>query len=434
MRIMHVGGPDIGLRVPMMCRLAEYGFDVAGVGSARCPSFSTTGITYYNYPLQLRFTPRGDVIAKKALVDLFREHRPDVVHAFHTKPAILATLAAAQARVPVRIRSITGLGRAFASNSIRAKAIRPFYCIAQTYASRRASCTLFQNRDDQQFFLTHGLVEADHQMLVPGSGTDIEAIDFSEPSDIGKSHLRDELNLHEGPIVLMAARMVRYKGVLQYLKAARLVRKRMPNVQFLLAGAESEDPKQAIPQSTFDEFADCVRVLGYRRDLPAVLSLATVVTLPTYYREGVPRILLEAAAMRKPLVATDMPGCRDAVIPGENGLLIPPKDEQALAEALLEILAKSPVERAEMGTKGRRRVVENFSMDQIAHTYATLYRKLLAHSPNAEPKRLLEKKTPAVGELDHRMCGSRWHGPHDRALDLTMVNGPTVPEPANRGS
>jgi glycosyltransferase involved in cell wall biosynthesis len=296
---------------------------------------------------------------------------------------MLASFAALRAGVPVRVRTLTGMGYVFSSRSPLALGLRPVDLALQAAASRAASMTVFQNRDDQALFMRLRLAREDASTLVPGSGIDTALLQSRRPPAEELESLRRELGIEHTRVVTMVSRLVRTKGVAEFCAAARAVRTQRPDCTFLLVGPLSSEGWQAVSRREVEGNPD-VRWLGPRHDVPALLALSDVFALPTFYREGVPRALLEAAALGLPLVSTDMPGCRDVIRDGCNGILVPPRDAPALAEALLRLLDAEPDELRQMGERSREHVERHFTLEHVADSYARIYRRLLER-PDAAP-------------------------------------------------
>ena len=370
-----VGSDDIRLRIPYLLELRHRGFDVTMLGSEPPEPFSTHEIPYHRYSLSRALDPAADLRTLRELFALFRKHRPSVVHSFDTKPAMLASFAARSAGVPVRIRTLTGMGYVFSSRSPRALLLRPVDHVMQAAASWAASMTIFQNRDDHAYFLRHGLARPRTSALIPGSGIDVELLRSQRPSADALAALRNELGI-EGRVVTMISRLVRTKGVLEFCAAARAVRRERPDVTFLLIGPLGSEGWQAVSRDTVEGNPD-VRWLGPRSDIAALLALSDISVLPTYYREGIPRALLEAGAMGLPLIATDMPGCRDVVRDGWNGILVPPRNVQALTGALLSLIDAKEEALGQMGENSRAHVEQHFTLERVTEAYADIYRRLL---------------------------------------------------------
>ncbi|HYM57161.1 MAG TPA: glycosyltransferase family 4 protein [Solirubrobacteraceae bacterium] len=380
-----VGSEDIRLRTPYLLELRRRGLDVTMVGSEPPEPFIEHEIPYHRYSLSRAWAPLADWRTFRELLALFREHRPSVVHAFDTKPAIIASFAARMAGVPVRVRTLTGMGYVFSSRSPRALLLRPVDHLMQAAAARAASITVFQNRDDQAYFLRHRLARADASVLVPGSGIDVGLLRSQRPSADALAALRGELGIESGGVVTMVSRLVRTKGVPEFCAAARAVRRERPDCTFLLVGPLGSEGWQAVSRSEVEGNPD-VRWLGPRPDVPALLAISDVFALPTFYREGIPRALLEAAALGLPLIATDMPGCRDVVQDGWNGILVPPRNVQELTRALLSLLEAEPEALRQMGANSRAHVDQHFTLELVTDAYAAIYRRLLEQASRAQAR------------------------------------------------
>ncbi len=378
--VWHIGGDDVHLRIPLLRRLREKGFDVGAVGSEDSEPFRQHDIPYWYYPLKRFISPWSDRVARARLYELFSHHRPDIVHAFDIKPTLFTPEAAQRARLRGCVRTITGMGYVFSSSSLLALALRPGICHLHKKASHAASMTIFQNPDDQAFFRRKGLVPTGRDTLVLGSGLDVDELLRDCPDDESLAELRNRLGLNGHVVVTMISRLVRHKGVVEYLQAARAIRQRNQNVHFLLVGPLASEGRQAVSRSEISRFSDDVSYLGPRNDVPALLAISDLFVLPSYYREGIPRVLLEAGAMGLPLITTDMPGCREAVLHGTNGRLVPPRDVDSLVKAIDQLLHSQPL-RKSMGGISRRRVRDHFGLTSVADAYAKIYRQVLEQPP-----------------------------------------------------
>lgn len=378
-----VGSDDIRLRIPYLVELRRRGFEVTMVGSEPSDRFVANDIPYHRYSLSRAPNPVADWRTFLELRTLFRNHRPSVVHAFDTKPAMLASFAARAAGVPVRVRTLTGMAYVFSSRSPLALLLRPVYHVMQAAASRAALMTVFQNRDDEAYFHRHRLTRPEDSGLVPGSGIDVELLRSQQPTDAALAALRRDLGIESGPVVTMVSRLVRTKGVREFCAAARAVRQERPDCTFLLVGPLSSEGWQAVSRREVEGNQD-VRWVGPRPDVPALLAISDIFALPTFYREGIPRALLEAAAMGLPLISTDMPGCRDVVRDGWNGTLVPPRNVAALTRALLTMLEADPESLRQMGENSRAYVDQHFTLALVADAYARIYRGLLERSNHGE--------------------------------------------------
>src|SRR5207249_2148981 len=219
-------------------------------------------------------------------------------------------------------------GYLFSSRSPLALSLRPVFRFLQRRAAAATGVTIFQNPDDRAYFRRHRLVRPGRDALVLGSGIDFTPLQV-DGAAVGR--LRRELSLEGRLVVTMISRLVAQKGVRDFIHAAALVRQQRPDSVFLLIGPASSEGRGAVSSREVERSARDVRYLGPRSDVSDLLALSDLFVLPTYLREGIPRVLLEAAALGLPLVTTDTPGCKEIVRDGWNGLLVPPQDPRRLA-------------------------------------------------------------------------------------------------------
>src|ERR1051325_5752320 len=271
------------------------------------------GFRWIPLPIERRrLNPFAELITIFRIAQGYRRERPDLVHHFTFKCVLYGSIAARLTGVKAIVNALAGLGHIFSNEGLQAKALRRVVK-SVCKLTLRPSEVIFQNPDDHSSFLKLGLVRAETSHLIRGSGVDVERF---------KPCARRPAS--EGRYVLLASRLLWAKGVAEFVEAARLVRQWHPRVVFLLAGETDPGNPAAIPQSVIDKWRADVEVLGHCEDMRALIEKVDIVALPTYYGEGVPRILIEAAASGKPLVATDMPGCHEIVQHRLNGILIPP--------------------------------------------------------------------------------------------------------------
>jgi len=341
-------------RLGIMRALKKNGNIVIGGGAAGDgfeEKIEALGIPFIGLPIDKKgINPRSDLRLFCKLYSWYHRERPDIVHHFTIKPVIYGCMAAHLARVPRIINTITGLGYVFTGEEKPwlKRLVESMYRLS----IRRADFTFFQNKDDLDFFLKRRLVQDTRSGLLPGSGVDCEF--FAPPSKVKPSN-------EEAPTFLMVARLLRDKGVYEYVEAAHLVKHQFPTVHFQLLGGPDERNPNVIPRKDLDRWQSegVVDWLGEVADVRPAMAKADVVVLPSYYREGIPRALLEGAAMGKPLITTNAVGCREVVDEGINGLLVPIKDVQALAKAMTKMI-KNPSMRNEMGRAGRLKIEKEF--------------------------------------------------------------------------
>lgn len=355
-------------RLSLIRSLMERGCAVKAVGAGGDGydlKLLAAGVDFEDVPVSRRgISPLNDLWLLLRLVVLFRRVRPQVFHGFTIKPVIYGTLAAAITRVPVRVVTITGLGHAFTTASGALRRVVEFLYRA---ALARASLVFFQNADDRNLFLERGLVTADRTRLIAGSGVDTARFAVAPlPLASGGS-----------PRFLMIARMLREKGVLEYLTAAAEVRKVRPEAEFtLLGGIDSRNPTGLSREQVQTLAATAgVRWIDQVSDVRPHLAANDVLILPSY-REGMPRTVLEAAAMGRPAIVTDVPGCRDAVVAGITGLLVPVADAGALARVMLELM-NEPNRIREMGVAARRHIEAQFDETVVIRETMSAYQELI---------------------------------------------------------
>ena len=357
----HRGGLALGLR--------DLGWEVEMVvPEAEDDSvIRDAGIPTHAVPLvRSSMSPVTESKTVLALARLYGDRSPALVHHFTPKPVIYGGIAARLADVPGVVSSIAGLEYPFISESVQARTLRALAALGYRLAlSGEGSRVIFENASDMDEFVERGLADRAISRVIVGAGVDVEKF---RPPEREQDPVR----------VLLAARMLRQKGVVEFVEAARRLRSEGSQALFLLVGdSDPTNPtsieKQQLRAWGREEGIEWLGRLPHDR-MPAVMRSVDVVCLPSY-REGAAKVLLEAAASGRPIVTTDAPGCREAVEPGESGLLVPPRDPDALADALGTLL-RDPDLRERMGRRGREIAVERFSIEVVVEKTAEVYRDL----------------------------------------------------------
>lgn len=352
------------LALALAAQRAGYEVAVATREGKYAAAICASGIRLIPFELARR---AGSALAEIiSLWRLYRRERPDLVHHVAMKPVLYGAFAARLAGVPAQLNAMTGLGWLFASSTgiaagvMRAAVVRLFAIVL----GRPRSLTVVQNPDDLAM-LKHAGVPARRLRLIRGAGVDVETF---HPTG----------SFPSGPVcIVLAARMLWDKGVGEFVQAAHLLHARGVRARFVLVG----DPDPANPASVSESIlrawhGTCgMEWLGRREDMPAVLHQAQIACLPSYYREGLPKSLLEAAACGLPIVTTDTPGCREIVRNGENGLLVPVKNPTALADALERLVFDEGLRRR-MGERSRQLAVEEFSQERVIQATLSVYQEL----------------------------------------------------------
>ena len=311
--------------------------------------------------------PLREYALVKWLRRLIERERVDLVHGFTIKCAVYGSIAARLAHAPARVNAVAGMGYVFTSNAPRALILRPVIRRLFRYAlDGEGARLILQNPDDVDMFARARLVKPDLVRLIPGSGVDCRR--FS-PIDGERSSDRFR--------IVLPARLLWDKGLAEYVEASRLLRARGIPVDFLLAGEPDPGNPAAVPDRVVRGWVDegLVQWLGHVKDMPALFHSVDAVVLPSY-REGLPKGLIEAAACALPLVTTDVPGCREVVTNNEDGLLVPVKNAEALADAIARLQA-DPALCRRLGTAARKKALSQFEERSVVERTLGVYRELL---------------------------------------------------------
>jgi glycosyltransferase involved in cell wall biosynthesis len=377
--LLCIGGEDHSLRIPFLLALRDKGFQISAAGTGDPTPFAQAGLDYHPFHFSRFVDPLADWTALKAISKLIADVRPALVQCFDTKLNMLVPFAARGLRDVEVVSTINGLGWLYSSSSPMALGLRPVYRALQRLADRWTAVTVFQNRDDQAFFMRHRMVGRRGQVVIPGSGIDVERFERAGATGSSPAELRKALGLGASEVVITVTRMTRQKGIPTLLDAAALVHQHRPGVRFLLVGPRESEGPFAVTQAEIDRHAPYVLAVGPRSDVPALLGLADVFAFPTEYLEGVPRALLEAAVAGRPIVTTRMPGCTDVIRDGQNGFLVPPGDPRLLAERVLDLL-RDRVTAAAMGARAAQLVRKEFNLEITVARYAAVYEDLVRRS------------------------------------------------------
>lgn len=299
------------------------------------------------------------------LIHVFRRERPDVLHQIALKPILLGGFAARLTGIKRVVNAVVGGGYVFTSTSPLVRAIRPLMRLAlRLLLNPPGSCVIFENRDDLRSFVASHQVRAEDAVLIRGAGVNA---DLFHPRAVRRTV----------PLVVVTARLLWDKGLGEFVAAARLLRQKGVQARFAIVGDVDPGNRACIDPAILDQWRTegIVELLGFRQDMPQVLAAADIACLPSY-REGLPKALLEAMAAGLPCVTTDVPGCREAVRDRENGYLVPPRNHEALAHALQQLI-EDPDLRHQMGQRGRAMVMAEFASPIICQQTLHVYERLM---------------------------------------------------------
>ena len=325
------------------------------------------GFTYHDIPLA-RGSRRiaGELRLIAALWRLVRAVRPDILHAVTMKPVIYGGMVARLCRVPAVVHAVTGLGYLFLIEGTAARVQRALLMALYRFALAHRNCrAIFQNPDDLGLFHNRGLVERGKETMIKGCGVDIHRF-AEQPEPSGP------------PVVMFPARILGDKGVHEFVFAARTLKHDGIAARFVMVGRTDPDNPTDVGEATIRawEREGLVEWWGFSRDMAASLAQATVVCMPSY-REGLPRVLIEAGAIGRAVVTTNVPGCREIVHDGDTGLLVPVRDGNATAAAIRQLL-DDPERRRAMARRARARVAAKFSEEVFVARSLDVYRQVLA--------------------------------------------------------
>lgn len=372
-RLLFVVNVDwffVSHRLPIALEAMRQGYDVhiaTGVTSHQS-ELQQLGITVH--PIEVaRGSSNVLGIAKlfRQIHNVMRELRPDIVHLVTIKPVLLGGIAARLIGVPSVVAAISGLGYVFLDSGliaiIRKRLVAFCYRIALGHINLKV---IFQNPDDRALLMRLISLPAEKTELIRGSGIDLEKFRY--------------LPVPEGiPVIMMAARLLADKGVREFVGAAKLLHHRHCHVRCCLVGEpDPENPSSISLSELSASIAEgIIEYCGQRRDIDSLMAKAHIVVLPSY-REGLPKVLLEAAASGRAVITTNVPGCRDAITPDVTGLLVPAHDDVALANAI-EFLLQNPARCLEMGKAGRKLAEQEFGVRDVVAKHLNIYRMLENH-------------------------------------------------------
>lgn len=362
-------------RLPIALEALRRGFrvSVASPDTGASSQIRGYGIAFHHIPMsRAGMNPLREAETVCRLANLYRARKPDLVHHVTLKPVLYGTMAARLTGVPAVVNAVSGLGYLYAEGGALHQ--RLLTALLRVVLRHSNSQFIFQNPDDAAFFLNNGIASVPDATLIRGSGVNLNRFTASLEPDLR-------------PVVaVLPTRMLWSKGVGVFAEAARLLRRMgEANVRLVLVGQADPENPDGLCKEQLEEIAGqgAVEWWGFQEDMPSVLKGAHIVVFPSHYGEGVPKVLIEAAAAGRPIITTNTPGCREVVEHGKNGLLVPARDPVALSEAI-RTLAGDAQMRARMGRHGRGRAEEEFGVRQVTRKTLAVYDALLPARLNAE--------------------------------------------------
>ena len=365
-----VNAPEffVSHRLPLALAAREAGFDVhVATGPGEAGPITNLGILHHTLPLSRSGkNSMAELRSLWAIFRLMRRLKPDLVHLVTIKPVLYGGIMARLARVPATVAAISGLGTVFVDTDARARRVRKAVEVLYRLAlGNRNIRVIFQNPDDCETLVALGAVRNAQAVLIRGSGVDLSAFPML-PEPPGTA------------VVSFAARLLNDKGVWEFVEAARLLQARGLDARFWLIGAADPGNPSSVSDKDLAAWRDegIVELLGHRPEIPTLFAQSHIVVLPSY-REGLPKVLIEAAACGRAVTTTNVPGCRDAIEPDQTGLLVPVRDPHALADSIQRLI-EAPDLRRRMGAAGRALAEREFAIGQVVEAHLALYRELLS--------------------------------------------------------
>jgi len=358
-------------RLPIALEAIKHGYEVhiATTITDKLELLESNGLITHDLHLHRSRSNVGAIFSEfSEIYSIIRAVSPDILHLVTIKPVLMGGIAARLAGTPAVVSAVSGLGFIFVNRRVvtllRRKAVSLLYRLALGHSNQRV---IFQNADDRAQLSRLARLSSEQSILIPGSGVDLSLYSRKLAPD--------------GPSVIMfAARLLVDKGVREFVHAAKLVRRSKFHTRFVVVGVVDPLNPASIEQSELDHWkkTGVVELWGYRDDMEQVLSLATIVVFPSY-REGLPKVLIEAAACGRAVITTDVPGCRDAIEDGITGLLVPVRCASAISDTIISLLENSD-RCKKMGDAGRKLAEEKFDVRQVIAKHMKIYRDLLKAS------------------------------------------------------
>lgn len=359
-------------RLPLAIAAKDAGYEVAIVTRVSTCEEVIKSAGLRVIPLRLlkrsSLNPLKELMAILELLFIYRRERPDIVHQVALKPVVYGSIAVRFAGKPKVVNALAGLGFVFSSQKRLARLVRLVLVrLLRLLLNNRQGRVIVQNTDDMMMLSRNGIVDPRHMRLIRGAGVDLASYIVRPLAD-------------GVPIAMLASRMLWDKGVAEFVAAARQLKMQGLQARFVLVGDSDMENPTSIPRQQLTEWQaeGVVEWWGYRNDMPDVLAQAHVVCLPTFYGEGIPKVLIEAMACARPIITTDISGCRELVRHGENGYLIKPKDVDGLSSALADLLTNRAV-RERMGALCRKIAESEFSVQMVVAETLKVYRELLSN-------------------------------------------------------
>jgi len=358
----------ISHRLPIAIEAIKRGYEVHVVATltGRKEILEDSGLIVHS--IKMSRGSNGIISSLMTIINVYKilvKIKPDIVHLVTIKPVLLGGIAARFANVKNIVASISGMGYVYINEGILNILNRFFTSFLYKYALGHNSIkVIFQNKSDLKLVSDISKIPPDNNILIKGSGVDLDLFKFS-PLPQGK------------PIVILASRMLVDKGVIEFVEAARILKLKNIEARFVLVGRPDKENNASLHKEDLEAWQEegVIEYWGHKKEMEKVLSKSSIVVLPSY-REGMPKVLLEASAVGRPIITTDVPGCRDAIIPDVTGVLVPVKNVIKLSEVIKSLLDNRRL-REEMGFSGRKLAEESYDVNSVVEKHMEIYINLI---------------------------------------------------------
>lgn len=372
--IMENFGADFfHYRIPLTKFLISQGYNVIAIvpNDESVSKIRESGITVESYDLARNsLNPIKFLKSILQIRRIIKRNQIDLLHTFRLQPNLYGTLAAILCKTKFVINHITGLGVVFSFSSLKNKVLQFIILLFYKIVFIKSKKVIFQNPDDIEVFKR--ILSPNKICLIKGSG--INHIEFA-PDNVDENkiaNLKKELQVKENTYILtLVSRLIWQKGIREFAEAAKILNKKYNNLQFVVVGASDPNNPYSVDNEFITNNSDEVKFLGRRSDVKEILSISSIFVLPSYYREGIPRSILEAMAMEKPIITTNMPGCKLTIDDNKNGILINPQKVKDIVEAVSYIIDNKKI--VEYGLHSRQKLVKEFSEVEILEQILDVY-------------------------------------------------------------
>ena len=373
-RIVFLGGEDVSARIDISNELIKKGCHIEILGSESPVSFVGSCIKYQQFYLNREFDILGDIKSLLQIRKILKNYNIEtVVHAFDTKLTIMLPIAAIGLSNIKVVRTINGMGRVFTTSNLKNMILRFVYKCIQKSLKSIVDYTIFQNTDNYNYFLKNNLVTKTKSTVVRSSGINLKEYSVTIEEEVKAALVSTYIKNRSLPTFILVSRLIKQKGISNYLQAAKLCHDDGHKFNFLLVGQiDSNDDATSLEE--INSYKKYVQYLGERSNIKEILAISDVFVLPTYYSEGVPRVLLEASAMSLAILTTNMPGCNDVLRDEFNGKIIKVNNSLDVFEKMKYVVRD--VNTLNTFKNNAFSHVHDFSLEKVTSEYFNIYKKV----------------------------------------------------------